>query len=42
MYAQTLLHIPEAITGLVGAGLIALSLWSSIRWRKLQELAETL
>jgi hypothetical protein len=27
-------HIPEAITGLIGAVLIGLSLWWSIRWRK--------
>ncbi|WP_275786398.1 DUF475 domain-containing protein [Pararhizobium gei] len=31
MYVQTLVHIPEVITGLGGAGLIGLSLWSSIR-----------
>ncbi len=31
MYFQTLIHIPEVITGLGGAGLIGLSLWSSIR-----------
>jgi hypothetical protein len=31
MYVQTLYHIPEVITGLGGAGLIGLSLWSSIR-----------
>jgi hypothetical protein len=31
MYAQTLVHIPEVITGLGGAALIGLSLWSSIR-----------
>lgn len=34
MFLQTLVHIPEAITGLAGAGLIGLSLWSSLRWRK--------
>jgi hypothetical protein len=27
-------HIPEAITGLIGAVLIGLSLWWSIRWQK--------
>jgi uncharacterized protein len=27
-------HIPEAITGLIGAVLIGLSLWWSIRWKK--------
>lgn len=34
MFSQTLVHIPEAVTGLVGAGFIGLSLWSSLRWRK--------
>ena len=27
-------HIPEAVTGLIGAVLIGLSLWWSIRWRR--------
>ncbi|CAN7189078.1 DUF475 domain-containing protein [Pararhizobium sp. LjRoot235] len=31
MYCQTLVHIPEVITGLGGAALIGVSLWSSIR-----------
>ncbi|MBC9248453.1 DUF475 domain-containing protein [Paracoccus sp. 11-3] len=31
MFAQSLVHIPEVITGLGGACLIGLSLWSSIR-----------
>lgn len=34
MYAQTLTHIPEVITGLGGACLIGISLWSSIRWNR--------
>ncbi|WP_375687038.1 DUF475 domain-containing protein [Pseudooceanicola sp. LIPI14-2-Ac024] len=34
MYAQTLVHIPEAITGLGGAALIGIALWSSIRWNR--------
>ena len=34
MYVQTLVHIPEVITGLGGAGLIGVSLWSSIRWNR--------
>ena len=34
MYVQTLVHIPEVITGLGGAALIGISLWSSIRWNK--------
>ncbi|MDK9696843.1 MAG: DUF475 domain-containing protein [Siculibacillus sp.] len=32
MYAQTLVHIPEVITGLGGATLIGISWWSSIRF----------
>jgi hypothetical protein len=34
MYLQTLVHIPEVITGLGGAGLIGISLWSSIRFNR--------
>lgn len=34
MYVQTLFHIPEVITGLGGATLIGISLWSSIRHNK--------
>lgn len=34
MYVQTLMHIPEVITGLGGAALIGVSLWSSIRYNK--------
>ncbi|AYG60445.1 DUF475 domain-containing protein [Rhizobium jaguaris] len=34
MYVQTLIHIPEVITGLGGAVLIGISLWSSIRYNK--------
>jgi hypothetical protein len=34
MFAQSLFHIPEVITGLGGAGLIGVSLWSSIRWNR--------
>ncbi|NKN38717.1 DUF475 domain-containing protein [Agrobacterium sp. a22-2] len=34
MYFQTLVHIPEVITGLGGAGLIGISLWSSIRYNR--------
>ena len=34
MYVQTISHIPEVITGLGGAALIGLSLWSSIRWNR--------
>ncbi len=41
MFAQTLVHIPEAVTGLIGAGLIGLSLWSSLRWRKQEQAGQT-
>jgi hypothetical protein len=34
MYCQTLTHIPEIITGLGGAFLIALALFSSIRYNR--------
>jgi hypothetical protein len=35
MFAQTMVHIPEVITGLLGAGFIGLSLLSSIRYNRL-------
>ncbi|WP_099866384.1 DUF475 domain-containing protein [Pararhizobium haloflavum] len=34
MYAQSLVHVPEVITGLGGASLIGLALWSSIRYNR--------
>tara|TARA_R110000868_G_scaffold400956_3_gene675956 strand:+ start:130718 stop:131752 length:1035 start_codon:yes stop_codon:yes gene_type:complete len=34
MFAQALIEIPEAVTGLGGAVVIGASLWSSIRWNK--------
>ena len=34
MYCQTMVHIPEVITGLGGAALIGIALLSSIRWNK--------
>lgn len=37
MYCQTLVHIPEVITGLGGAGLIGVSLWSSIRYNRREQ-----
>ncbi len=37
MYIQTLFHIPEVITGLGGAALIGVALWSSIRWNRAQQ-----
>ncbi|PRD40909.1 hypothetical protein C5748_24485 [Phyllobacterium phragmitis] len=41
MYFQTLIHIPEVITGLGGAALIGISLWSSIRHNRRERDAET-
>ena len=37
MFAQALVEVPEYITGLLGAGFIGLSLWSSLRARKAEE-----
>ncbi|QOL81851.1 DUF475 domain-containing protein [Pseudooceanicola spongiae] len=34
MFAQALVEIPEAVTGLGGAVVIGASLWSSIRWNR--------
>ncbi|EEW24980.1 DUF475 domain-containing protein [Rhodobacter ferrooxidans] len=34
MFCQTLWHIPEVVTGLLGAGFIGLALLSSIRYRR--------
>jgi hypothetical protein len=34
MYIQTLTHIPEVVTGLIGAALIIISLYSSILWKR--------
>ncbi len=36
MYVQTIVHIPEVITGLGGAALIGVALMSSIRWNRTQ------
>jgi uncharacterized protein len=36
MFVQSLVHIPEVITGLGGAALIGVSLWSSVRWNRRQ------
>ena len=35
MYVQALVAIPEVVTGLFGAGLIGVALWSSVRWNRL-------
>ena len=34
MYVNTFYHIPEVFTGLIGAVLIGLSFWASVRWNK--------
>jgi Uncharacterized protein conserved in bacteria len=34
MYMQALVPIPEVVTGLFGAGLICVALWSSVRWNR--------
>lgn len=34
MYVQTIYHVPEVITGLGGAALIGIALWSSMRWNR--------
>ena len=34
MFAQSLVHVPEVLTGLLGAGIIAVSLWSSVRFNR--------
>ncbi|MGR3394659.1 DUF475 domain-containing protein [Pseudooceanicola nanhaiensis] len=40
MYAQTLVHVPEVITGLGGALLIGIALWSSVRLNRRMAAAE--
>ena len=35
MFVQSLVHVPEAVTGLIGAAIIGLSLFSSIRFNRL-------
>lgn len=34
MFTGTIVHIPEVITGLIGAAFIAFALWSSISYNK--------
>ena len=34
MFLQSFVEIPEVVTGLGGAALIGVSLWSSIRWNR--------
>lgn len=41
MYINTFAHIPEVITGLIGAVLIALAFWSSVRANRAEGTPET-
>ena len=34
MFAQTMMHIPELVTGMIGVVLISVSLWSSVRYNR--------
>lgn len=34
MYLNTFQHIPEVVTGLIGATLIGIAFWSSVRWNR--------
>jgi len=38
MFAQTIIHVPEVITGLFGAFLIGWALWASVRWNKVNSM----
>ena len=40
MYVQTLVHIPEVITGLGGAALIGISFWASVRHNRREQAGE--
>ncbi|MFB2552817.1 DUF475 domain-containing protein [Ensifer soli] len=37
MFVQTMVHIPEVITGLGGAALIGISFWSSVRYNRREQ-----
>ncbi|HPQ96799.1 MAG: DUF475 domain-containing protein [Thiothrix sp.] len=39
MFAQSLVHVPEVVTGLVGGGLILMALYSSARYNRRQTAA---
>lgn len=41
MFLQSLIQIPEVITGLGGAALIGVSLWSSMRWNRVYGQSES-
>src|SRR3546814_1163237 len=34
MYINTFQHIPDVITGVIGAVLIGIAFWSSVRWNR--------
>lgn len=36
MYIQSFMHIPEVVTGLIGAAFIGLSFWSSVSYNRKQ------
>jgi hypothetical protein len=38
MYCQTIAHVPEVVTGLIGAALIGVSIWASVRAQKREAL----
>lgn len=40
MFAQSMVHIHELVTGLIGAGLILGALWSSVRWNRRRRAEE--
>ncbi|ASJ90098.1 DUF475 domain-containing protein [Porphyrobacter sp. CACIAM 03H1] len=40
MYLNTFVHIPEVITGVIGAVLIGLAFWSSVRWNRANGTAQ--
>jgi hypothetical protein len=37
MMLGTIHEVPEAVTGLIGAGFIALAVWSSLRYNRAQK-----
>jgi uncharacterized protein len=40
MYLNTFVHIPEVITGVIGAVLIGVAFWSSVRWNRVNPQPE--
>jgi hypothetical protein len=39
MFVKTIYHVPEAVTGLIGAAFIGLSLWDSVRYNRREQAA---